>query len=226
MEGSLAHLMVATVCFVASHFVMSGPLRPALLARLGEQAFLLLYSLVSLGTFAWAIVAFDRSASDWSLWDGMSLVPWLLASVLTVAALAFLIPSFSRNPALPGNRAAGLGTVIPGGIFKVTRHPMMWGITFWALAHVIAAPTPRSIILMGGLIVLALLGSHLQDKRKIAGNKREFGPWQRRTSFWPRLEHLGSIQFVWLVALLVWFLATWVHYHFFGIPAGLWMWIG
>lgn len=223
MDASLLHLLVATVIFVVSHFVMSGALRAKLLALLGEPVFLLVYSFVSIGTLAWTIVVFDRTGADDALWNGMHPLPWAIASVLTIAALALLLPSFARNPALPGKNAAGLGTVIPVGVFKITRHPMMMGIALWALAHAIAAPTGRSLILMAGMITLALAGSHLQDKRKLAWNKREFQPWQRRTSFWPDLSQLGAIGVIWIIAFLVWFLVTWAHYHFFGIPAGLWL---
>lgn len=226
MDASLVHLAVATIMFVGSHFIMSGPLRTALIAKMGTQPFLLLYSFVSIGTLAWAIIVFDRTDADGALWNGMHPLPWLLASVLTIVALALLLPSFARNPALPGKNAAGLGTVIPSGVFKITRHPMMWGIALWALAHIIAAPTGRSIVLMAGMIVLALLGSHFQDKRKGEWNKREYGPWLRRTSFWPRIEHFGAIGVIWIIAFLVWFLITWTHYHFFGIPAGLWLLVG
>ncbi|MFN3468537.1 MAG: NnrU family protein [Novosphingobium meiothermophilum] len=226
MDYALIHLLLATTIFVLSHFAMSGPLRRSLASAMGAQGFLIFYSAVSLGTFVWAMVAFDRSASGLALWDGTALVPWIIASVLTIVAMALLFPSFVRNPALPGQNNAGLRTVIPMGVYSITRHPMMWGIALWALGHIIAAPTFRVIIFMTGMIVLALVGSHLQDKRKLAGNSREFAPWQRRTSFWPRWRRLGALREIWLLALVAWFLITWAHYHFFGIPAGLWLWIG
>lgn len=226
MDAGLLNLVVATVAFVATHFIMSGPLRPVLASRFGAQGFLLLYSLISIATFAWAVIAFDRVDSDFTLWNGMETIPWALASLLTITALVLLIPSFVRNPALPGKSAAGVGTWIPVGVFRVTRHPMMWGIALWALGHMIASPSPRVLILMAGLILLALLGSHFQDKRKVAQNKREFSPWQRRTTFWPQLRELAGLKTIWLLAFLVWFIATWLHYHLFGIPAGLWMWVG
>lgn len=226
MDASVGNLLVAAVFFVSSHFIMSGPLRKPLRSALGEQSFLLAYSLVSLLALTWLIVAFDRAEPGLPLYDGTAIVPWLAASVLTLVAMTLLLPSFARNPALPGRKEAGLGTVIPSGVFTVTRHPMMWGFALWAIAHMIAAPTLPVAIMMTSIIVQALVGSHLQDKRKLAGNTREFGPWQRRTSFWPRLGKLMEMRLSWLVALLVWFIATWAHYHFFGIPAGIWMWIG
>ncbi len=226
MDTGLVRLIAAAGCFVVSHFVMSGPLRPVMVSALREQGFLLVYSLISFGTLGWAIVAFDRAPVTDAAWDGMHPVAWIIGSLLTVVSLALLLPSFKRNPALPGVKAAGLGTVIPSGVFTITRHPMMWGITLWALGHIVVAPTARVFILMVSLILVALLGSHFQDKRKLARNKREFSPWQRRTSFWPKLRNLGKLRLTWLVALLVWFLITIVHWELFDIPAGPWLWAG
>lgn len=226
MDPSLIHLAAATLGFVFTHFAMSGVFRPALVSLVGAQGFLLFYSLVSLATFAWVIVAFDRADDGVALWNGMTAVPWTIASLLTITAMTLLIPSFAGNPALPGKKLAGLGTVVPAGVYRVTRHPMMWGIALWAIGHIVAAPSMRVLILMSGLIVLALLGSHFQDVRKHAQNQREVSAWQRRTSFWPQWRELTALKTMWSLALLVWFIATWVHYHLFGIPAGLWMWIG
>ena len=226
MDFGLVHLMVVAGSFIATHFALSGPFRRPLMSRLGEQGFLITYSLISIVTFGWTVVAFDRAPATAAVWDGTNPVAWIIGSVLTIVALVFLLPSFKRNPALPGVKAAGLGTVIPTGVFTITRHPMMWGITLWAVGHIVVAPNAPVGILMGALILVALLGSHLQDKRKLAQNKREFSPWQRRTSFWPEWRKLGNLRLTWLVALLVWFVITVVHWEFFGIPAGLWLWLG
>ncbi len=218
-------LAAAVGLFALTHFAMSGFLRARLVAALGIQTFLLVYSITALCIFAWMLVAFDRAPNTAQLWNGTNPVAWLATSVITILALALLLPSFTRNPALPGNNAAGLGTVIPSGVYAITRHPMMWGIALWAISHIIVAPEARVLILMGGLVLVALLGSHFQDKRKIRQNNREFAPWQRRTTFWLNLRNLGAMRAAWLVALLVWVIATTAHWHFFGIPAGFWLWI-
>lgn len=225
-DGNTINLALAMSSFALAHFSMSGVLRRKLISTLGTQPFLLAYSLVSLCLFAWAVVAFDRAPATAALWDGAHPVAWAAGSLLSILALGLLLPSFARNPALAGQKAAGLGTVIPSGVYTITRHPMMWGISLWALSHIIVAPQPRVFIFMGALIIVALLGSHFQDKRKVALNNREFAPWMRRTTFLPDLTKLGQIPVTWMVALIVWFLITTLHWHFFGIPAGLWMWIG
>ncbi|CAH0498554.1 NnrU family protein [Novosphingobium sp. CECT 9465] len=223
MDNTHIHLTIAMASFVLSHFLMSGPLRRTLVSAMREQGFALFYSMVSLCTLTWGIVAFDRALSTTPVWDGTHPLPWLLGSVLTIVSLALLLPSFVRNPALPGVKAAGLGTVIPTGVFKITRHPMMWAFSLWAIGHIIVAPELRMFIFMGSIILIALLGSHFQDKRKVAQNNREFGPWQRRTTFWPDVRQFGRIGIVWLIAVVLWFLATTLHWELFGIPAGLWL---
>ena len=226
MDSTIIHLAIAMASFVISHFLMSGPLRRPLISALGAQPFLLCYSVVSLGTFAWAAVAYDRAAVTAPLWSGMHPLAWIAGSILTIVALALILPSFVRNPALPGAKAAGLGTVVPTGVFTITRHPMMWGFSLWALGHIIVAPELRVMIFMGSLILLGLLGSHFQDQRKLAENTREFEPWQRRTSFWPDVRQFTRLKATWLVAAVLWFIATVVHREAFGIPAGPWLWLG
>ncbi|WP_062341875.1 NnrU family protein [Novosphingobium sp. CCH12-A3] len=225
MDHALIQLIVATTAFVFSHFVMSGPAREPLVSIMGKQGFLLFYSVISFATLAWASVTFVHAASAPLLWDGTGDVPWVLSSLLTIAALTLLIPSFAGNPALPGKKLAGLSAVLPAGVFRVTRHPMMWSIALWAFAHILVAPSPRVLVLMTGLIILSLVGSHFQDKRKLAENRRDVGAWQRRTSFLPRIAELPALGTIWLYAAILWFLVTWLHFHLTGIPAGLWKWL-
>jgi uncharacterized membrane protein len=222
-DSTIIHLSIAMASFVLTHFLMSGPFRQPLIRTLGTQTFLIFYSLISLVTFSWATVSFGRADHTAPLWNGMHPFIWTIGSILTVVALALILPSFAGNPALPGKNAAGLSNAIPSGVFRITRHPMMWGFSLWAFAHILVSPEPRVFIFMGSLIVLGLLGSHFQDKRKLAGNTREFSPWLRRTTFWIDVRQFGQLKVVWLIALILWFIATVVHWELFGIPAGLWL---
>lgn len=222
---ALAELTLACLLFVASHLAMSHPLRQRLVKAMGERGFHAAYSLVSLALLIAIAAGFHKSAGQPPLWNGTAAVPWVVASLLTIPALALVLASLMGNPALPGTSMAGLSARKPWGVFKVTRHPMMMGIALWAVAHIIAMPTPRTIVVAIAMLVLALAGAAGQDRKKVRRNAREWGVWMQRTSFWPRVDRLGALGNTWLVAVLVWLLFTWLHQPIGGIPAGIWRWL-
>jgi len=223
MDQGLFQLALACGAFVGTHLALSNPLRAVLVRGLGERGFLAFYVLVSFATLGWTIFAFHRAAAGWPLWDGTAPLPWLAASILTYAAMVLVIASLGGNPALPQANLAGLSARRPWGVFRVTRHPMMIGIALWAAAHIIIAPTQRTILLSLSLILLALAGSWLQDKRKLARNGREWSAWMARTTFWPDLRQLGALGTTWVVGLALWLGATAVHSYVAGVPAGVWV---
>jgi uncharacterized membrane protein len=53
-------------------------------------------------------------------------------------------------------------------MIRITRHPIMWGVMLWALAHVLARADMKSLIFFGGLFLVALLGTLSMDRRKRA----------------------------------------------------------
>jgi uncharacterized membrane protein len=224
MENGIMGLALACAAFVGSHFLLSGPLRRGVVRALGETGFALVYSFIAIAGMVWIALAFHAVPAGEGLWNGAALVPWLLASVLTYVAVVFIIGSLAGNPALPQARIAGLSTRKPWGAFRVTRHPMMFGISLWASAHMIVAPTARTVLLCAAMIVLALGGAALQDRRKLAANPREWGVWVQRTRFWPDLGQLHAFGGGWIVGAGVWVLVTLLH-RAAGVPAGLWLWV-
>lgn len=177
-------LVASTAGFVGLHVLLSHPLRPGLIARLGDRGYQATYTLIATALFVAILLAY-RAADPLPLFAtpawayGVVNVVMLFACILLVGSLT------SPNPALPmmGDRAAG--TKVGGSIFAITRHPMMWGIALWALAHIFAAGEGRLLIVAAGMAVLALGGTLGQDRRKA----REIGAgWQAyaaRTSYWP-----------------------------------------
>lgn len=222
MDARLLWLVLGMAAFVGSHFLLSHPLRRPLVRSLGEKGFSAVYSLVAIGTFTLAVLAFGHAMRGPELWDGHAALPWALASLLTYIATALLLASLTGNPALPGARVSGLSAVMPKGVFQVTRHPMMFSFMIWALAHILIAPTARGFVFMGGLIVLALGGSHLQDRKKEKRHGRDWRTWVKRTSFWPDLSKLGKLGSYWIAALLPWLAFTWLHMPFAHERAGIW----
>ncbi len=228
MNQALISLHAACIAFVGSHFALSHPLRAPLVKKLGEKGFLGLYSLISIGFFGWMIVAFRAVGPGGEVhWDGSSDAIWVIASVLTVVALVLLLGSLRGNPALPDTSAATVATAQAKGVFAVTRHPMMWGFALWAAAHILIMPSARSITLAGSLLILALVGAHLQDRKKAALLGEAWTGWQAKTSFWPRLGALSRAGLpLWLGAIIVWLAVTGGHLWLADIPAGVWRWLG
>jgi uncharacterized membrane protein len=137
------------------------------------------------------------------------------------------IGSLSGNPALPDTSADKVAAARAQGVFCVTRHPMMWGFALWALAHILLGWSERTLILAGSLLVLALVGAHLQDRKKEALLGDAWSHWEAQTSYWPRWQRLGAAgPLIWIAAIVVWLGATWAHLWLAGIPAGVWKWVG
>ena len=228
MDHAMTSLIAASLAFVGLHFALSHPLRAPLVRMLGELGFRGLYSLVALGCFVWMIMAFRAvGPGGVPLWDGMGSVMWAIATVITLIASVLLIGSFIRNPALPDPKAAAHAAQRVHGVFHVTRHPMMWSFTLWALAHILVSPTPRQIVLAGAIIFLALVGSHMQDRKKAVLMGNAWAGWRAQTSYWPRLGGLAQAGAVpWIGGIALWLVATYGHIHANGMDAGLWRWLG
>lgn len=164
---SFAPLVIATFAFVASHFILSAtPVRRPLVARLGEPLFLLAYSAVALGTFAWMCIAFARAPFE-DLWGDPDWARWL--SVLAMPfATVFLTAGYSTaNPGQVGKAHLLATEVRPAGIQKVTRHPVMVAIALWAALHLIANGDAASLIMFGGILTLAVGGmAHIEARKR------------------------------------------------------------
>ena len=218
-------LMLAMTAFIGSHYLLSHPLRARLVRVFGVRLFQLIYSLFAIITLSWVVITYHGAPQQPMLWDTYSVIPWIAATVLTYVATALFLASLSNNPAMPGARVAGLSAILPKGVYRITRHPMMMAFALWALAHALVAPGPRSLVLTGGIALLALGGAHMQDRKKVALYDRDWRAWMRQTPFWMRLEKLDKLGLYWGAAALPWLLVTWLHMPLARVPAGIWRWI-
>ncbi|MFL6720565.1 MAG: NnrU family protein [Sphingomonas sp.] len=213
-------LLLSSLAFVGTHFLLSHPLRQPLVRRLGAGPFQGIYSLVALITFGLTIYFYrtiGREPPLWSIGDG----GWLVASLLMWLGSILFVGSFAGNPALPGARLERGAE--PAGVFAITRHPMMWGFAIWAAVHLAVVAMPKALVLDGAILFLAIAGSVGQDakKRKLMGER--FHEWALKTAFLPfarGVAYPGTLALV--GGTLLFFAATWLH----PIPAGFWRWIG
>ena len=100
-------------------------------------------------------------------------------------------------------------------------------VALWALAHIMIAPTGRTLVIGLTIGFLALVGAHMQDRKKAVLMGDGWAAWQARTHFWPRWRHLFRAGLVlWLIALVLWLVLTWAHIPTAYVPAGIWRWVG
>lgn len=220
----LACLALAAAAFVGSHFLLSHPLRRPVIDRFGEKGFSAIYvitAFLTLGLTIWAYRALGREPQLWTPDEGL----WALASALMWFGSILFVGSFRGNPALP--RRPGSGAVVtisePKGVFSITRHPMMWGFALWAIVHIMVVATPKALLLDGAILLLALGGALLQDRKKRGQLGARWHEWTAQTAFIPFTRgtaYPGTVAAV--GGTLLFFLVTWAH----PMPAGFWRWIG
>jgi uncharacterized membrane protein len=216
---ALASLALATLAFVGTHLVLSHPLRLRLVGNLGEQWFLMLYSAVAFVTLGWMILAYRAVRNSFPLWAAPSWA-WPAASSVMLLACILLVGAFFRNPAFPRPGSKPRAVRLASGVFAVTRHPMNMAFILWALTHLALWGSPRNLIVAGGILVLALLGSIGQDGKKLDVVGEPWRQWMARTSFVPFAALLTgrakwrALAEAWpavLLGLLLWLAVTWFH---------------
>ncbi|MFM0270646.1 NnrU family protein [Paraburkholderia aspalathi] len=229
--GSTSAVAAAAVAFVGSHFVLSHPLRRRLFSTIGETGFLGVYSLVAFATLGWLIAAYLKAPLTAPLWQAGDGV-WAVATVIMLIASILLMGSLIRNPALPtGGRPAAFPAAALG-VYAVTRHPMMWSFVLWGLCHIAVFPVAKSNIVAAAIVILALVGAALQDRKKEQLQPDLWPEWESKTSYLPfaaiaagraRLGGFGLHAL--LGGFVVWLVATWAHMPLTGWAAGIWRWL-
>jgi len=155
-------LVLATAAFLATHFVSSTPLRAAAVRAIGEWPWRGLYSLVAFATLGWMISAYVQAPREDLLWTPLRHLP------LAVMPFAFILVAcgYWRNPTIVGADKLLKSEDPARGMIRITRHPLMWAVILWSLAHIGARADLKSIIFFGGFFMLAALGTVAMDSRK------------------------------------------------------------
>ncbi|WP_066775523.1 NnrU family protein [Sphingomonas sp. CCH5-D11] len=225
----MGNVVAAALAFVGTHFILSHPLRRPIVDAVGERGFLGIYSLVAAVTLGWLALAYRAAPPAVPLWP-VGDVLWAIGTLLMLAGAILFMGSLIRNPALP--QAAAGSVPEARGVFAITRHPMMWGFALWGVVHILVFPDPSNIVLALAIIVLALVGAHLQDRKKERLQPDFWREWERRTSYWPFAAIAGGRARMGKIGMhalaggtVVWLAASWAHIPLAGWPAGIWRWI-
>jgi uncharacterized membrane protein len=219
-------LIVAALAFVGSHVVLSSTtLRGTLRDKLGERGYLGLYSALAIATLAWMTVAYIHAPHLplWQLGEAGRYVP---LAVLPFACMLLVGGLVAPNPTAVGMERAAVADDPAPGMLRITRHPVMWAIGLWGLAHLAPNGDAASLVFFGSLALLALGGTILIDRKK----RLALG------SNWQRLAQITSnVPLVALVArrtrlapglalpiaggLLLYIVLLWAHPLITGMPA-------
>jgi len=214
-----AALLLSCIAFLATHFLMSHPLRGPLVRAIGEGPFRGLYSLIALITFGAMIYFYHRCGREPPQWNAGD-AGWIAGAILMWLASIFFVGSFLGNPALVGAPGPRGG---PKGVLAITRHPMMWSFAIWAAVHLMILGQIKSLVFDGTIIIMALAGAFGQDKKKARTMGEAWHEWTAQTAFVPFTRGLAYPGTVALVGgTLLFLIATRAH----PIPAGIWRWIG
>jgi uncharacterized membrane protein len=212
-------LFFGAIAFLATHFLMSHPLRAPLVRRLGEKGFQIAYSLVAIILFGLMIFSYHAIGRERQAWQPTDWT-WGLGAVLMWVGAILFVGSFVGNPALPGARGPSGG---PKGVFAITRHPMMWGFSLWAITHILVLAQPKAVMFYGAILLLALVGSAFQDQKKASLMGERWHEWTAQTAFIPFGRGLAQPGwFAFIGGTILYLGATWLH----PLKVGVWRWLG
>lgn len=215
-----AGLLLSSIAFVGTHFLLSHPLRGPLVRTMGEGPFRGVYSMVALITFGLMVFFYHAIGRETYLMWNAGDAGWIIGTILMWLAAILFVGSFLGNPALVGAPGPRGG---PSGVLRITRHPMMWSFAIWAAVHMMIIAQFKTVVFDSAIIILALVGAYMQDRKKAGQMGEDWHDWTAQTAFVPFTRGLANPGIVALVGgTLLFLIATWAH----PIPAGIWRWIG
>ncbi|MCF8469795.1 MAG: NnrU family protein, partial [Parvibaculum sp.] len=142
--------------------------RGRIVGMIGEQAWLGLFSLVSLAAIIWLAWCFNQATAgpNHLYWAAPVWTLHLSPLVILVAALFAVIGVTTPNPTAVGAEALAENPDTVKGMLRITRHPFLWGAAIWALWHILVNGDRASIIFFGTFALLAILGTFSIDDKK------------------------------------------------------------
>ena len=150
---TLFPLILGLVIFLGGHIVTRfSSLRAGLIARLGENVFKGLYSLVAIMGIAMIAHGFSvyRAAGYIPLWEPPKAMKHIAVLLVWLAMILLAASVFAK-----------------GRISARAKHPMLLSVKIWALAHLLANGDAGSVLLFGSLLGWAVF---TRIKLKRAGN--------------------------------------------------------
>lgn len=225
----MSHLIVAILVFLATHVVLAeNPVRGVLVRALGERPFVWSYGTLAVLQLIWIGQAVEGAPAV-RYWEPPA---WTAAIPLLVMPLAllFLVCGFTQNNPTASLASGRLARREATGILAVTRHPVMWGLGLWSLAHLAVVAEAAEALRYAAFAVIALLFlPRIEAKQRAKWGEAAWVDFAARSSNVPfvamaqgrtRLKwcEIGWMRIVVTAALYV-AIVLWLHPKIAGVPA-------
>ena len=180
-------LIAGVVIFFGVHIFSSfRAAREKMIQRLGENRYKAGYALLAIAGFILIVIGVGK-AEPVPLWEpvewGRFAAVWFMPFAFISLAAAFIPSNFQR----------------------FTAHPMMWGVTLWALLHLLAIGSLTGLILFGAFGLYAV---HAMSSQNARGTR----PSQFK-------RPLFTDAAVVVAGLILYWLFLRFHAKLFGVPA-------
>jgi uncharacterized membrane protein len=201
---ALLIVTLGTALFVGVHLVPMMPTwRKALTDRVGEGPYKAGFALLALVGLSGAIVAY-RFTPHVPLWSAPEALR-LVSAVLMLGAVWLF--------------AGAKGAL---WFKRIVRHPMLWGIGLFGLAHLLVNGETAGVILFGSLALFGFAWQPLTDRRDAVVDPAGWKEIRRTTSFWPFAKwHAQSDPVTFrplIVGVIVYVALVLLHPWLFGAP--------
>jgi uncharacterized membrane protein len=190
MELPVSLTLAALVWFGIHAGIAGSPLRKVLVTQLGEARFRGAFSLLSLCSLTWLIWAY-QAAPVQPLWPVPGALAWL-PLVLVPFAFMLLVGAFAVPNATSVGGEKALEQARPvRGVLRLTRHPFLWAVFLWALAHLAATSSLSALLFFGSHALTALVGTFDIDRKRA----RQLGD-----RWWSYVDRTSNVPFAAILA--------------------------
>ena len=222
----MALLLVAALIWVVLHIGVAGTrLRAVLAARVGDNGFRGIFSVVSVAALAFLVSTWRHAPLVvlWTVRDGWR---YPLAGIMLLACIAFVGAFMAKNPTSVGGET-GVAQE-PRGILRITRHPMLWSFGLWGMVHLVANGGAAALLFFGSLVFTSFAGMPSIDAKVARRSPAEWPLFARQTSVMPFgaiLSHrnrfvLGEgLPIALAGGIILWAALLWFHPAAFGVSA-------
>jgi uncharacterized membrane protein len=191
--SSTTSITLLWIAFIGTHLgLASVRVEPRLRAKLGDAAFLGLYSVVALAIFVPLMTIYfgNRHAGPW-LWV-VTVGPVLRALLYLGMTLGLVLAVGSLLRPSPASLVPNAPAEVRG-VYRVTRHPLVLGLALvWAL-HLIPNASTADVAFFGGFLAFSLAGARHQDLRKLHAGDAKIREFIAATSFLPFGRGVGGL---------------------------------